>query len=174
MTAFPFRTFSRLVLTLVAGLIHVAVISSCSEDSPRSAQSASVVPDERADSLRLTLTLRDTVTAGEPVPVTLRAENVTDRRLDLYLTGREVTMDLVVTNTAGDTIWRRLEGEVVPMVLRVESLEPNASLELTATWPGRDQGDRPVVPGLYRVRGSILAEGGAITSAPRDLRIRAR
>lgn len=173
MTAFPLRTFTSLSL-VVAGLIAGAVLSSCGEASPRSAQSAAAVPDERADSLRLTLTFRDTVTAGEPVPVTLRAENVTDRRLDLYLTGREVTMDLVVTNTAGDTIWRRLEGEVIPMVLRLESLEPNGSLELTATWPGRDQAGHPVPPGVYHVRGSILAEGGAITSAPRELRIRAR
>jgi hypothetical protein len=132
------------------------------------------VPDERADSLRLTLDVPDTARAGEVVNVTLRVANVTERRLDLYLTGREITFDLVVATARGDTVWRRLEGEVIPMMLRVESLQPQASLELAGTWPGLDQSGRTVPPGEYTIRGSLLAEGGALETAAYPLQLRPR
>jgi hypothetical protein len=169
MNAFPFLLAPRTAILAVT--LVVVTSAACRDASSRNAPSPSTVPDERADTLRLTLSFSDTVTAGDQVTVTLRLENVTDRRLDLYLTGRDVTFDLVVATARGDTVWRRLKGEAIPMTLRLESIDAGGSLERAAAWPGVDQDGRVVAAGAYRVRGALLAEGGAIATPPYPLTI---
>lgn len=123
------------------------------------------------DSLRLRLSLPEELETGTPVPVTLTVENITDRALDLYLTGRPIAFDLMVSDEAGEEIWRRLEGETIPMVLRIETLAPGAFLELTDTWDQRTNEGEAVPPGTYTVRGEILTEGEGLAAPPRVLRI---
>jgi hypothetical protein len=169
MTAFPFLLAPR--TAILAGTLVVATSTACRDASSRDTSSLSSVPDERADTLRLTLAFPDTVRVGDEVSITLRVENITDRPLDLYLTGREVTFDIIVSAERGDTVWRRLQGEVIPMTLRLESIDAGGSLERAATWPGVDQDGRVVAVGAYRVRGALLAEGGAIATPPYPLTI---
>lgn len=127
------------------------------------------IPD--SDSLRLHLELPEEVGEGVALPMTLRVENVLERHLDLYLTGRPIAFDLVVTDEEGGVVWRRLEGQVVPMVLRIETLAPGGVLELTGRWDQRSNAGDPVPPGVYTVRGEVLAEDGPLVTPARRVRI---
>jgi hypothetical protein len=141
-----------------------------SNDSP----SEDAVPAPDSDSLRLTCEFRERVREGEPVPMTLRVENVGSETLDLYLTGRPVAYDLVVTDREGAVVWRRLEGEVVAAVLRIEILEPGAELSFEDVWDQRSNAGEPVRAGEYFVHGELLTEDGPLASAPRPLVIERR
>jgi len=123
------------------------------------------------DSLRLRLEVPPEVKAGTGVPITVGVENLTGRRLDLYLTGRPIAFDLIVTDQSGGVVWRRLEGHHVPMVLRIETLEPGACLEFGDTWNQRTTAGNAVPPGLYRVRGEILSENGPLVTPIRTVEI---
>lgn len=125
-----------------------------------------------SDSLRLTLSTPDEVESGERVPMVLRAENVAGRTLELYLRGRTIAFDIVVEDEAGGQVWRRLEGEIVPAILRIEPLAPDDTLTLTHTWDQRGDDGRPVGPGLYTVRARLLTEEDPISFPPAALRVR--
>lgn len=125
-----------------------------------------------ADSLKILLDAPDTVRAGEPVPVTIRVQNISDRPLDLYLRGRTIAFDVIVTGSDGTVVWRRLADEVIPAILRLETLGPGETLELTDTWDQRSNAGQAVSPGGYTVRGEILAEGEPLVTPTRPLRIR--
>lgn len=112
-----------------------------------------------SDSVGVELVLPRSVRAGEPVPIGLRVRNHTRHALDLYLRGRRPTFDVVISNAAGEVVWRRLEGEIVPAVLQVRTLEPGEGLDLEAVWDQRTRSGRPAEPGEYTARGALLAEG---------------
>ena len=124
-----------------------------------------------ADSLRLRLEMPERAAPDEPVPITFKVQNVTDRDMDLYLTGRPIAFDLIVTGEDGEVVWRRLEGETVPMVLRIETLEPGKALELEETWDQRSNVGERVPPGAYTVRGELLTEGEPLATPDSNLRI---
>ncbi|HUH13059.1 MAG TPA: BsuPI-related putative proteinase inhibitor [Longimicrobiales bacterium] len=117
------------------------------------------MPDATADSLRLRLRVPGRVAAGEPVSITLRVENRTERTLTLYLVGRVIAFDLVVEDRDGAVVWRRLEDEVIQAILRLETLPPGEALVLEDSWDQRSNAGEPVPPGEYRVRGELLTEG---------------
>jgi hypothetical protein len=145
--------------------------AACDVDARPPSPEEAVTTAGAPDSLRLRLELPDEVEAGAPVPITLVAKNVTDRALELYLTGRPVAFDLTVIDEAGAVVWRRLEGQMILMVLRIETLAPGAALELHDTWDQRTNEGVRVPPGAYTVRGEILAEGERLPTPPRELRI---
>jgi len=124
------------------------------------------------DTLRLTLEVSSQVSLGELVSVLLTVENTSGGGMDLYLRGREVTADLVVTREDDDQpVWRRLEGAIVPAIVRVERLEAGSSLEVPMGWPQRDQAGAWVPPGLYRIWAELLTEGPPLTSESRVVRL---
>jgi len=112
-------------------------------------------------SLRLRLEMPPEVRAGEVVPIVLRLENSGDRPLELYLRGRTIAFDVVVARPDGHVVWRRLQGEIIPAVVRVELLGPGEALELRGEWDQRTSGGEPVAPGAY------VAHGVVLTDAPR-------
>jgi hypothetical protein len=122
----------------------------------------------RSGSLFLHLDMPDLVRPGEPVPIGIRVQNVTDRPLDLYLRGRTIVFDLVVRRGSGEIVWRRLEGELIPAILRIETIGPGDVLELNDAWDQRDGQGHLVPVGSYSVRGEIPTEG------PEPLSTRAR
>jgi hypothetical protein len=111
------------------------------------------------------------IASGRSVPIALRVENMTERTMTLYLTGRPVAFDLVVDTAEGARVWRRLEGAVIQSILRLETLEPGGELVLDDAWDQRSHSGEQVLPGDYLVRGTLLVEGGQLASAPRELRI---
>jgi hypothetical protein len=124
-----------------------------------------------ADSLRLWLEVPERARAGTVVPIRLRIENVSGRVLDLYLRGRSLTFDVVVTRADGSIVWRRLEGEIIPAIVRIEALGPGQRLEARAEWDQRSSTGEPAGPGAYTLTGHVLAEAGPLETPPVALNI---
>jgi hypothetical protein len=133
--------------------------------------SESAMASLESDSLRLEVVIPDRIAHGEPVPIKLRAENMSGRILELYLRGREIAFDIVVSDREGQVIWRRLEDEIIPGILRIERLEPGGCLEAEDAWPQRGSGGQMVPPGSYRVHGEWLTEGEPLITPVRKLEI---
>ena len=129
------------------------------------------MPASVSDSVRVALEAPRRVRAGEPVRIVLRLENISDRTLDLYLRGRTIVFDLIITRKDGSVLWRRLEDEAVPAILRIETLEPGAVIELEDTWDHRANDGAPVSSGEYGIRGEILTELEPLVTASASLRI---
>jgi len=125
--------------------------------------------DPALDSLRLRLEIPDGIRLGDPVSLTLVLENIGSRRLTLSLLGRTIAFDIRIRAEDGEVVWRRLEGEVLPAILRVEVLEPGASLRLAGQWDQRSNAGRQVPPGRYRAQGELLTEGEPLLSAAVEL-----
>lgn len=151
--------------------IEASGANAAGPGSPSPAPPTGTSMPNSADSLRLRVEAPARVAAGEPVRLTLRASNTTERALTLYLTGRSIAFDLIVEDTSGSVIWRRLEGEVVQAILRLETLPPGEALVLEHAWDQRNAGGERVPPGAYSVRGELLTEDGPLTSSAAPLRI---
>jgi hypothetical protein len=124
-----------------------------------------------ADSLLLSLEAPDRVRPGEEALLTLRVENVSGGPLDLYLRGRTIAFDLVVTDEGGNPVWSRLHGEIIPAILRVEHLAAGDTLVLWDSWDGRTNTGDPVPPGTYGVQGVLLTEGDPLRTSVRCLEV---
>lgn len=127
------------------------------------------------DSLRLVLELPARVPVGAPVRIGLRVENVSGRPLDLYLRGRAIAFDLIVRRAEdGAVVWRRLEGAILPAILRLERLGPGEALQLEDMWDQRTNAGERVMPGAYSVRGELLTERDPLRTPAAFLRIEPR
>jgi intracellular proteinase inhibitor BsuPI len=123
------------------------------------------------DPVRLELEVAPRARAGAPVRIRLSARNVTQRTVDLYLRGRTLTFDVVITRPGGEVVWRRLEGATIPAIVRLRPLAPGETLEAEATWDQRTNARRVVGPGDYVVEGSLLLEGEPLRASPQSLTI---
>ncbi|HEX2450690.1 MAG TPA: BsuPI-related putative proteinase inhibitor [Gemmatimonadales bacterium] len=119
-----------------------------------------------ADSPKVELDVPSEVTAGTPVPMTLRVTNTSDRPLELHLRGRPIAFDLVVRQSDGSVVWRRLAGAMIAMVLQLRTLSPGETLELTDAWPQQRTDGSPAAPGDYTVTGSLLTDSQASLDSP--------
>ena len=126
--------------------------------------------------LRVELVAPAAVRAGEPVPVTIRITNPSDKPVDAYFVGREIAFDIVIRRAGSpsanpgapprgqprpaDTsvIWHRLAGRAVQTVLQVRTLAPGETLELGDTWRQQSDGGGRVPPGDYTVEGVVLGQ----------------
>jgi hypothetical protein len=126
------------------------------------------------DTLRFTLVAPDSVRPGESVAIALRLTNSSDRAVDLYLTGRSITFDIVVARPDGQIVWRRLQHVPTQQILQVKTLAPGETLELTDRWHQRTDSGTPVVPGDYTVTGVIPTDREPLRTAPTRLRIMSR
>ena len=124
-----------------------------------------------ADSMTLELSAPDHVRAGEPVPITLSVTNHGAAPATLYLRGRPIAFDIVVTDALGKTVWRRLQGAVTSMVLQVRQLNPQETLTLQDSWPQRTNAGEPVPPGEYHLKGQVLTDKKPLETASVSLRI---
>ncbi len=148
-----------------------ALIATLGAPAPEPPGQTPVTPAS-VDSPTVTLVVPPEVRAGEPVPMTLRATNATDRPLTLYLRGRPVAFDLVVAGTDGTVLWRRLAGAVISMVLQVRTLAPGETLEFKDTWKQATKAGHRVLPGEYVVTGELPTDGPRpFVTAPVALRI---
>lgn len=122
----------------------------------------------------VSLVVPSSAVAGAPVAIKIRVANETSAPLDLYLRGRDIAFDIAISDSTGDAVWRRLEGEVVPAILQLKTLAPGEVLELSHDWDQKSQRGVAVEPGRYVVRGSVLTDGRSrLESAPAALEITA-
>jgi hypothetical protein len=118
-----------------------------------------------ADTVRVELDVPAQVTAGDSVPITVRVQNISNRRLDLSLLGREIAFDILISTRAGQQVWRRLEGAALQSILQVKSLAPGEAFELHAVW-------RAATPGEYLVSASLPTDAAPlVTRQPTALRV---
>ncbi|MBA3343647.1 MAG: hypothetical protein H0T48_17660 [Gemmatimonadaceae bacterium] len=115
--------------------------------------------------LTLQLIAPATVRRGRRIPFKLRVGNASDTSLDLYLRGREPTFDIVVTDAEGARVWRRLEGAVIPAVLRVLPMRAGEVLVLKAGWDQRGSTGEIVESGDYLVTAILLTDAADPPSA---------
>src|SRR6266496_1953786 len=85
---------------------------------------------------------------GAPVTITIRMKNV---------------------GSGGETVWRRLDGAIVPAILRLEILEPGGVIELRDSWNQRDRAGELVPPGVYTIRGRVLSERDDLEPSPVEI-----
>jgi hypothetical protein len=148
----------------MAGLLLCAgcTIERGSEDSTEETLPGPVEP---VDSLRVVLQVPPQVGSGTDVPIQLRIENVGARTLDLSLQGRDIVFDVLVSDSRGEIVWRRLEGETTQSILQVVPLAVGEVLTLRATWPQR------AGPGEYSVSAVIPTDAFPLRPQPVRLRI---
>lgn len=134
---------------------------------------ASVTRSEsvESDTLRLRLDVPEGVAEGESVPIRLHVENVSGRRLELHLRGRQIAFDVIVSRAGGATVWRRLDEAAIPGILRLEALDPGESLVLSGSWDQRSNEGAPVPGGEYTVGAELLTDGSPLTFPEVALRI---
>jgi Intracellular proteinase inhibitor len=124
--------------------------------------------------LRLELELPAEVPLGDSVSFKVRLRNLGEKPAVVYLRGREITFDVVVTRTNGDTVWHRLRGEPVQAIVQVRQLASHEELQLQDLWDQRDGRGRPVRPGDYLVQGMLFTDQPTPLMTPKEaLRIRA-
>jgi hypothetical protein len=124
------------------------------------------------DSLRLALVVPTAIRAGATVPITLRVENRDSKPTHLYLRGRTIAFDVIVTAADGDSVWRRLEGALIPAIIQAKTLAPGETLELRARWNQRTNAGKAIVPGRYTMRGVLLTDAAPLETPSVELRIR--
>lgn len=140
-------------------------------DAPPARKVASVMTTTSAESLRLETDVPSQVRVGEPVPIALRAVNSGTTALELYLVGRSVTFDITVSGPDGAIVWRRLEGETVPMILQLRIVAPGETLALRHDWDQRTPRGQIVSPGTYTVHGALLTDAQPLRTPATSFRI---
>ena len=120
---------------------------------------------QRPDSLSFTVVAPHSVRRGEPVPIRLRLTNTGARTLNLYLTGRTITFDIIVALSDGQVVWRRLEHVTSQQIVQVKTLAPGETFEMKDVWKAT------VDPGDYTVTGVIPTDGPPLRTAPTPLRV---
>jgi hypothetical protein len=116
------------------------------------------------DSITLEIALPATVHAGDVVPITLRLTNTSRKPATVYLQGRPVAFDIIVTRRDGTPVWRRLNRAVISAILQVRGLAPGEVLEFSDTWSQQANLGEAVGPGEYLVTGVLP------TDPPEELR----
>lgn len=115
--------------------------------------------------LRFDVVVPPVARSGEVVPVTLRVRNDGRQAVELYLQGRPIAFDIIVSRADGRVVWRRLEGRTIPAILQVRVLGPGEALELADTW-------RAGAPGRYTVQGILLTDAEPLRTTPVPLEVR--
>jgi len=119
-----------------------------------------------SDSMTLDISAPHKVRAGEPVALAIRLTNTGKQPMTLYLRGRPIAFDLVVTDARGTIVWRRLENAVTSMVLQVRELPPGETLTFEDAWLQRTNAGAVAQPGEYQVRGEILTDTDTSLATP--------
>jgi hypothetical protein len=84
----------------------------------------------------------------------LTAVNTTDKFIPFSFTSGQ-SYDFVVTDAAGQEVWRWSRRMYFTQVVRQESIRPNKNWTFEATWNHRDNDLNPVAPGKYTVVGTV-------------------
>ena len=100
---------------------------------------------------------------GTSATLVLRLHNTSAEPATLYLRGRTVAFDFIVSD-ARDVVWQRLRGAVVPAIVQAVQLAPGRQLEFSDRWSLVDNAGQPLPLGRYDVVGLLLRD------APEPLR----
>jgi hypothetical protein len=100
------------------------------------------VAGESGDSVEVTISTPRYAALGDQVPISVVVRNNRQRRIELHLTGRDITFNIVVARTADSTIvWERLRNVAVQQILQLKSLAPGESFTLSDRWRATEAGE---------------------------------
>ena len=108
------------------------------------------------------------------MPFVFSVRNPTEHAIDLILRGRTSTFDVIVARDDGKIVWRRLENEIIPAIIRVVTLAPADGIELSTVWDQRTPKDEYAEAGIYVARGLLLVEGEPLETPAINFRIEAQ
>lgn len=100
----------------------------------------------------------------ERIEYSVVVENEGESTIEAHLQGREPVHDLTVTGKGGEVVWRRLEGEIVQGILRIDMLAPHESLRIPGAWDQRDLAGHHVEPGFYTLQATVPTDAGPLIS----------
>ena len=117
-------------------------------------------------SLRLELDVPPEVRVGSTVRIALRVTNIGSQSIELHLRGRTIAFDVIVRQADGEVVWRRLANQVIPAIVRLETLRPEQSLELRTRWHLA-----AVLPGIYVIEGILPTDGPDLRTGGVQIRV---
>lgn len=116
---------------------------------------SSAVASGKAGPFELTVQAPSRIHTGESVRMKIRLTNVAEETLRVQIPGHPTAtaFDVLVSRTPdGPPIWRRLEGQVIPLSATLgPPMAPGAAVEFSTNWDQRAQEGAPVPPGTYYV-----------------------
>lgn len=148
------------LLALVAGGCGDAGVADCA-GSPDTAVGDRGEMPLPVEGVLVRLVIPDAVAPGEMVPMTIRLTNTTSDARALYLRGREVTLDVAITDSAGNEVWRLLPGDPIPAIVQLRTLAAGDTIELRHEWNQVTRQGGRLPDGTYTVRAEVLTDGSA-------------
>lgn len=108
--------------------------------------------------------------SAEGIKITMVALNVSDKILPFRF-GSGQTYDFVIHEAAsGKEVWKWSNGNFFTQVVRTDSIRPEGRWQFEITWNRKDNDDKPVPAGRYRLTAIITSLPAVQVSIPLDLR----
>ena len=117
------------------------------------------------DSVTVTIEAPRAAAVGDRIPISLVVQNNRDRRIELHLTGREPTFDIIVARADSTIVWRRLASTTVMQILLLKPMAPSESFTVFDYW-------QPTEPGEYIIGAELPTDGQPIQAKPAPIVIR--
>ncbi len=92
---------------------------------------------------------------GQPIPLTLKLRNITERSVELTLLGRPAYDFIVTTDYRRREVWRWAQGQAIQEIAELRRLAPGEAIEFSGEWDQRDSVGQPIAPGRYCVQGMV-------------------
>lgn len=115
-----------------------------------------------SDSVRFWIEAPREARRGEPVPLTLKVQNLLPRPVTLVHGGLAIRFDLVVTRPDGTEVWslsHSAGGVGIQTIRWATTIQAGQVLEVPPVWlwDQRDNDGKPVPPGTYSIHGVLVA-----------------
>jgi hypothetical protein len=171
------RRTGRARITAVV-LVGIFILSSCSSPGPAdkpgpkpSLKSGTHESTATVDSLKLTIKVgRTQYQRNQPVPLRLVVANNSSKRIDLKFPSSK-THDFQIIDNHGREIWRWSAGKVFAQAFVERQLGSGEDEIYTAQWNQKDNDNKDVSPGKYRVKADFLAVGRSKGVGPLTIEI---
>ncbi|MGH7700169.1 MAG: BsuPI-related putative proteinase inhibitor [Gemmatimonadales bacterium] len=152
----------------IGGALFLATCGTGAPDRQRVTDTVTTTPP----SLRFELLAPADAATGDPVAITLRLTNTSERPVELHLVGRTIAFDIVIACEGGAVVWGRLAGATVQGILQIRMLAPGETLELKDVWRQQDGSGKRVPAGTYILHGVLPTdEPQPLRTPPVELRI---
>lgn len=118
------------------------------------------------DAITVRIEAPESVREGDPIPYAVIVANESDHQQEVHLQGREIVFDVTVAREHGRPLWRRLAGEAVEAILRLDTFSAGESRRLEGLIDSR-----VLKPGHYVMQAMVPTETGTLASAPHPLQV---
>jgi hypothetical protein len=123
------------------------------------------------ESLSLAVSAPSLIRAGRVIPIALRLVNDGDHPVTVQLTGRTMTFDVVIRDSAGRDVFRLLRSQNAAIILRRERFEVGESREMLYRWDQQTDDGRAARPGNYTIEALLPTAEEPVRAAQVPLRI---